>query len=494
MLSSSNSRQATWVAIGQFSAFAIGVISPMILSRYFTKVDYGTYKQVMYVYNTMLIVFTFGLPKAYSYFIPRVHILQSKDVINKISRIFVILGLIFSLLLFFGASLISNVLNNPDIEDAVRWFSPTPLFLLPVMGLEGILVSYKKAKHIALFTFVTRLLTLLCTIVPVILFDGTYIHSIIGFDIASLVTCALSYYLKYLPTRGLSHERTEVSYKEIFSFSLPLLFASLWIMLFQSTNQFFVSRYYGNEVFAEFSNGFMDLPIIPMVINSVATVIAPIFAGLAVNNKGEIGPIWNSALSKTVKIIYPISMYCILFSGIVMTCLYGRQYADSGVFFSIKSIEGFFSVIPFYPILMAMGKTREYSRVHMIFAVVLIPIDYILVHFSAPVYSIGIAYVFCSLCKVFFQFKTVGRSLDYSISQLIPIKEILKILFISFLSTLIPFALLHVIAGVNEWILLLITGSLFFLGYYVLCWMTNLTYRDVILLNEKLKPILKFIP
>ena len=63
MSNTSNSRQAMWVAVGQFSAFAIGIISPMILSRYFSKGDYGTYKQVMYVYNTLLIVFTLGLPK-----------------------------------------------------------------------------------------------------------------------------------------------------------------------------------------------------------------------------------------------------------------------------------------------------------------------------------------------------------------------------------------------------------------------------------------------
>lgn len=50
-----------WVAIGQFCSFAIGFISPVILSRHFTKGDYGTYKQVMYVYDTLLTVFTLGL-------------------------------------------------------------------------------------------------------------------------------------------------------------------------------------------------------------------------------------------------------------------------------------------------------------------------------------------------------------------------------------------------------------------------------------------------
>ena len=67
----SNSKQAVWVAIGSFFSFFVGIVSPVILSRFFDKGDYGTYKQVMYVYNTLLAVFTLGLPKAYAYFLPK---------------------------------------------------------------------------------------------------------------------------------------------------------------------------------------------------------------------------------------------------------------------------------------------------------------------------------------------------------------------------------------------------------------------------------------
>lgn len=495
MSNTSNSRQAMWVAVGQFSAFAIGIISPMILSRYFSKGDYGTYKQVMYVYNTLLIVFTLGLPKAYSYFIPRVSLPESKDVIRKISRLFAILGLFLSLLLFCGASAIADLLHNPNLELAIKWFSPTPLLLLPVMGIEGILASYKKAKHIALFTLCMRVFTLLFTILPVITFNGTYIHSIIGFDIASLLTCIFSYYLKYLPTRGIELQRATVSYKEIFAFSLPLLSASLWIMLFQSTNQFFISRYYGNEVFAEFSNGFMEFPIIPMVVNSVATILAPLFAGMAVKNKMSIGDIWNSALNKTIKIIYPVTIYCILFSNIVMTCFYGKMYSTSGIFFSIKNIEGFFSVIPFYPILMALGKTKEYSRVHMVIAFLLLPLEFFIVKLGLPVYTIGLAYVLCSLGKVILQFAVVGRSVEMPASVLIPYKAMIKVALVSVFASIIPLVLSRYISELNEWLLLIITVSLFCIIYYSLCWISHVSYRDVVIgFIGRYKSLLKFIP
>ena len=495
MSNTSNSRQAMWVAVGQFSAFAIGIISPMILSRYFSKGDYGTYKQVMYVYNTLLIVFTLGLPKAYSYFIPRVSLPESKDVIRKISRLFAILGLFLSLLLFCGASAIADLLHNPDLELAIKWFSPTPLLLSPVMGIEGIHASYKKAKHIALFTLCMRVFTLLFTILPVITFNGTYIHSIIGFDIASLLTCIFSYYLKYLPTRGIELQRATVSYKEIFAFSLPLLSASLWIMLFQSTNQFFISRYYGNEVFAEFSNGFMEFPIIPMVVNSVATILAPLFAGMAVKNRMSIGDIWNSALNKTIKIIYPVTIYCILFSNIVMTCFYGKMYSTSGIFFSIKNIEGFFSVIPFYPILMALGKTKEYSRVHMVIAFLLLPLEFFIVKLGLPVYTIGLAYVLCSLGKVILQFAVVGRSVEMPASVLIPYKAMIKVALVSVFASIIPLVLSRYISELNEWLLLIITVSLFCIIYYSLCWISHVSYRDVVIgFIGRYKSLLKFIP
>ena len=83
---SNNTIQAAWVALGSLFAFGFSIVSSIILSRYFDKTDYGTYKQVIYVYHTLLIVFTLGLPKTYSYFLPRTHreiLVISRKAIDK---------------------------------------------------------------------------------------------------------------------------------------------------------------------------------------------------------------------------------------------------------------------------------------------------------------------------------------------------------------------------------------------------------------------------
>ncbi|OQA47798.1 MAG: hypothetical protein BWY47_01325 [Bacteroidetes bacterium ADurb.Bin302] len=55
---SNNTIQAFWVGMGSLSAFTLSIISAAILSRYFDKAEYGTYRQILYVYSTLLVVFS----------------------------------------------------------------------------------------------------------------------------------------------------------------------------------------------------------------------------------------------------------------------------------------------------------------------------------------------------------------------------------------------------------------------------------------------------
>lgn len=497
MESSSNSKQALWMAIGQFFTFAIGIISPMILSRYFTIEDYGTYKQVMYVYNTLLVVFSLGLPRAYSYFIPRVSVPESKDVVRKMTSIFTCLGVLFSLVLFLCSGFIANVLNNEELSLALKLFSPTPLFLFPVIGLEGILASYKKTQYFAIYSIVSKLLSLCCIVAPVLLFEGSYFHAIIGFDIASFFSFLFALYVKNIPTRGVELQKTDVSYEKIFRFSIPLMTSSLWIMIYQSASQYFISRYYGAKAFASFSNGFMEFPVTQMVINSVATVLTPLFSGMALNNVSGISETWKNAIYKTVKIIYPVSIYCIFMSPIVMTCLYGSQYEDSAIYFSIKNIESLFTILPFYSILFALGKTKEYSRIHMIMAFAIVLLEYICVWFGGSPYAIALVYLFCAITKILLQFLLVGHCLGMKFRQLIPFHFIIKSGWVAFLSIIVPVLLMIKYYSYSSWLLLFSSICIYIVCYYILCWIFKLSYKDIItsyVNKEKFSLIYKIIP
>ena len=431
MAQTNNTKQAAWVAIGSLCSFGFSIVSSMILSRYFDKSDYGTYKQVMYVYNTLLMVFTLGLPKAFSFFLPRVELSQAKNLIRKITQLFFILGGIFSLLLFVFAPQIAIILNNGDLTLAIRIFAVVPFLMLPTMGLDGVLATFKQTKFIALYNVLTNLFKLLCVALPVVVWDLGFEEALMGFVLASFITFLLALYLQYSPVRGVESEKCNITYKDIFHFSIPLLIASLWGVVIASADQFFVSRYFGNEVFADFSNGSMELPFVGMITGACATVLSPVFSRMNhenLNPQTEIYPLWMSVFEKTAKLIYPLVIYCLIFADVVMVVLFGQKYEVSDDYFRIKLITNFFTLIAYGPLVINIGKVKFYSNVHMITALTVVALEYLSVLTVNSPLAISWVSMLCQVGKIFAMLWLVAVYFEKRFYQLFPLKLIMKIL------------------------------------------------------------------
>lgn len=487
----SNTQQAFWIALGSLFSFGFTMVSSMILSRYFVKEDYGTYKQVLYVYSTMLTVFTLGLPKAFSYFLPRVDENQAKSLIGKITNLFFLLGALFSITLFFGSDYIAVFLRNPDLSYALKVFSPVPFLMLPTMGLEGILATFRKTKFMALYTVVTRVMMLLFVALPVILFDGGYIQAIIGFTAASFVSFLLALYLKYYPVRNKGNDRVETSYKEILKFSLPLLTASIWGILISSADQFFISRYFGTEVFAEYSNGALKLPFVAMIMGATATVLSPVFSKMSHENldpQTDILPLWRSVFEKSAMLIYPLLIYTWVFADVIMVVLYGQQYEISGIYFRIFNTINFFDIIVFAPLLINTGKVRYYANVHLFVAVLVILLEYLSVLIFNSPFAISAVSLFCQLVKIFLLLHVVAKFFKINIIQLFPINLIYMILFPSILFLGVEYYIFTNILDLNAFITLMLSFLVYIIFFYVYSIRVGLDYKKIVTpLSSKFK-------
>src|SRR5690554_4863973 len=356
--------------MGSLSSIALGIVSAAILSRYLDKTEYGTYKQILYVYSTLLIVFSAGLPRVFAYFLPRYSIEEGKTIVRKINRVLFIAGLIFSLFLFLFSGIISIILKNPELSYGLKIFSPIPMLLLPTLGIEGIFSTYKKSIYIAIYNTLSRFLMLIFIVTPVIVFEGSYITAIYGWLGVSVITFIIAYYFKNIPFKGSKSVDTTLNYKEVFAYSLPLVGASIWGIAIKSADQFYISRYFGAEVFAEFSNGFIELPFVAMITSSASVVLMPIFSRVFHQNEGleKLTETWKNTLNKSATIIYPILIFFILYANELMILLYSQKYAASGIYFRINMFLNFFNIIIFAPLFLSMGKTKLYSIVHMILA------------------------------------------------------------------------------------------------------------------------------
>jgi O-antigen/teichoic acid export membrane protein len=478
--SRSNTVQVFWLGMGSFSSFAVSLLTAAILSRYLDKTEYGTYKQILYVYNTLLLVFTAGLPRVFSYFLPRYTLAEGKEIVIKISKVLVLAGLAFSICLYGFSGIIADILKNPELSRGLKHFSPVPALLLPSLGIEGIFTTYKKTIFIAVYKTVTRTFMLIIIVLPVIIFSRSYLMAIHGWVVVSIIILIMAYVFKNIPFRGVVQEKSTLKLKEIFSYSLPLVAASIAGTLFHASNQFYVSRFYGPEVFAEFSNGFVEIPFVRMITASSGAVLMPIFAKIIheKSNISEITSLWTTTLKKSAVLIYPMVLFFMFYSKELVTIVYSKTYEVSSIYFSIAMILNFFNIIVFAPLLLSLGESKFYARLHYILAMLAWVFGYIVVKiFDTPV-AIAISFVLISIAGIIISLAFSAKKLGVSFFQLFPILRLLYIAMHSFLSLFVVNILLRnflvtvsdipflAIAGVVYILLLVLTSRLFNINYF----------------------------
>ena len=273
---------------------------------------------------------------------------------------------------------------------------------------------------------------------------------------------------------------------------MPLLFASLWGVCIQSADQFFISRFFGNEVFAEFSNGSMELPFVGMITGACAAVLSPIFSRLSyekVDFKKEVLPLWLSVFEKTSKLIYPLVLYCLFFSDIVMVVLYGGQYENSGMYFRLKLFVNFFTVVLYAPFLINTNRVRFYQNVQMYGFIALVVLEYLAVLFFNSPYVVTIVSVICKIGRILCLLFEVARIFQVKFHQIFPVKLIVKIIVPSlFILMVLRFFIdNYFLMKTSSLVIFVTTLIIYTISFYLYSIIAHLDYQSVI------KPLFKRI-
>lgn len=395
MNSKSNFNQALWLAISYTCSMLVGILSSVVLSRYFDKVQYGTYKQIIFIYNLLLTVFQAGLPAVFTFFLPRHSKEEGKFIVKKVQRLLFLLGLVFSLTLFFGADLIARLMNNPELSVGLKIFSVFPLFTLPTFGVEGIYTVNKNTRFVALYNIITRLIMLACIVLPVVFIKNDYKVALVGWGIASFVAFIIAIIAKNRVYSDVEAKELEGLTKAIFEYSLPIMISALVMMAFKFADQFFISRYFGTEAFAEYSNGHMTLPFAVMFISPVRAILTPIFskAGKDGNYDNAVKTLYNG-MNQIAILMVPLIIFAFCFAKDIMVFLYSSAYENSFYYFRIVLVFNFLEMFVFSGILSAIGKTKVNMVITIVCTAILWALDFTLLWcFSISPYVIAATFV-----------------------------------------------------------------------------------------------------
>lgn len=214
-------------------------------------------------------------------------------------------------------------------------------------------------------------------------------------------------------------------------FALPVFYAGIYSFIISSSSQFFVSRYFGAGDFAVFSNGFREMPLAVIVMSAVGSVLLPELSRLAVTSGAECVGVWRRALYKSASVVWPAAVFCIVFAPEIMVTLFGEGYRCGATLFRLASMICFVLVVPFFPLMAALGRSRDFARAHLLTAVSIVVLDCLAVRVFPSMTVIAAVSVAARMTCLVALLLMVSRVTGVGVSRLLPLREMMRVLAVS---------------------------------------------------------------
>ena len=237
-----------------------------------------------------------------------------------------------------------------------------------------------------------------------------------------------------------------------------------------------VSRYFGVAEFAQFANGFMELPFAGVIIAVIASVMLPEFSRMyaAGTAKEEYILLWNRTVFQSASLIYPISIFCFIFAEDIITCLYGPKYGIASDLFRIITIINIARILPYRPIMFALGKGKLFADIHLFTAVLVVGLDIACVNFFPSVTGIALISTGTTLLCLYLLMMSVSKMLGTNVGSLMPWRKLGILLVCSLCSGLASKTATTIFGTATHGMSLGLGGIVFILGYGCLSYLAGI--------------------
>jgi O-antigen/teichoic acid export membrane protein len=450
------------ITLGRSIEKIVLLFSSIILSRYLSQNDYGSYRQVFLITGLIITIFIFGIPYSINYFVPQLNKKKQKSFIAQTIIFQMCLGFFSTIILYLGAGYISGLFNNIMLEKYLKLFALYPLFFLPVTSYSNIFICINKAKLSGLLSPILGFIRLSIILLSVLLkFSIEFIF--IALVLFSIIQFLLILFLLFKNFYGIKLNLSFDNLINQIKFVAPIGLSSILGIIIIKVDQIMISSYFPVEEYAIYSIGTLEIPFINILTVSAMAVLTPFLVKQYKNKRIDLFVNkWKNSLLKISYIIFPVSIFFMFFSEETIILLYTEKYAESASIFRIYLFKLLVKITFFGHILLALGKSKIIFTYTLITLIINITLNFLFIKvfgFTGP----AIATVFSVFIISLLQLSKISELLKIKYSKIWPWSNLFMILFISIICGYIS-SLIKLIQ-INE-LLLIILGAIFFICSY----------------------------
>lgn len=470
----------------KFIIMFITLISGMLLSRFRTVNEYGTYSQLSLVITLAISLFTLGFPESSNYFLARANSAEKRrEFLSVFYTLNTLTCIVIGLVLLASIPLIEIYFKNDSIKKFAYFLAIYPWAKVTINTISNVLVVYGKTKKLVVINICTALVAL-ASVLLIQLLGLAFADYVVSFLIGNVVIAIWIYFIVFKLEKGLTISLDKTLIIQILKYSIPIGLAALVSTINVEIDKFMIGGLVDTEALAYYTNAGKELPL-SLVATSLTTILMPIMARkLKAKDNSSAMQLWGDAIQLSFILSCFFTVTCIVFAPQIITILYSQKYLPGVDVFRIYSFVLILRTTYWGMVLSAVGKTRLIFRASVFslgLNVALNYLFYIAFGFIGP----AIASVVSIASVSFFQVIQTSKTVDVPFSKIFPWKSLLKITMINITWGIAAWFTLKVLnIGVDalDIVMAIIIGILFS-GIYVILLINKVKFLWSSLNNEK---------
>ncbi len=354
--SNSTFRPALLLMSGRAAAFTVTFLIPVFLSRIFTQLEFGTYKQIFLIVYTLYGVGQIGMAESLFYFLPLFPREAGKFVTNSVFMLS-LTGLACLTALLAMKDKVAGWLSNPDMASYAGLAGAYLLLMLAGCSLEIVMIARKHYRRATVTYAASDLVRGVLFILPAVL-----THSIRWLMIGALLFTALRvatllWYVRSEFAGSLGIDPGLL--KKQFSYTIPFSLAVLVEVIQANYHQYAVSYYFDAATFAIYSVGCLQIPIVDFIASPASNVMmVRMGEELREGRRSRVLPIWHDTSRKLSLVFFPLAGMLFVNATGVITLLFPPQYIASVPIFMVWTLTILFAVFQTDGVLRVFAETR----------------------------------------------------------------------------------------------------------------------------------------
>lgn len=458
------------LTISKVLSLAMSIGITVILSRYRTLEEYGTYAQLILIVNLSVSILSFGINNSINYFLGKFEHKNDRDIfIGTYFILNTLFGVIIGISLFVFSSRLGIYFNNSSIKNYGLILFILPWAILTNSSMSYFLIFSNRSKYVLSIETTYNFLVLITALISSILEIDFKIYLYFFAFINSVQSILV--YLLVIKIYKLEIITIKIDIaKEILKFSIPLGISTILGTLNLQIDQIMISSFYKLSEYAIYANAARELPI-AVISSSVALVVFPIVSKL-VNRKytKEAVFIWKESIILSSIIIFFLISVLFVFAPVIINILYSEKFLSGVSVFRVYSLVLLFRITYFGMILNTLNKTSyilQTSFFALILNIVLNFIFYKLFGFIGPAVATFIVTGIVATMQVWYTSKLV----NISFTSIFPWFEISKVGIINIFLACFVFLSKYILSKIflnNDFVLTIILGIFWLAIYYLL--------------------------